>query len=140
MPRAKVKPEERQRVERACQSCKSSKKRCDGQEPCALCAKQNKADACTYGQASARSARPGPYPQHEHRPSLGGSCRDNDEGPSDQGDGIIEVHGQEQSRHANGRIEPGEDARLSPGKLSQSTSSQMMLNSKGETGRYFVDR
>lgn len=139
MPRAKVKPEERQRVERACQSCKSSKKRCDGQEPCALCAKQNRADACTYGRASARSARRGPYPQHEHRSSLGGSRRANDEDPSDQGDGMIEIHGKEHSLHANGRVGPGEDGRLSPGKPSQSTSSQMMLNSKGETGWYFVD-
>lgn len=137
MPRAKVKPEDRQRVERACQSCKASKKRCDGQEPCALCAKQNKADACTYGAASARSARRDPYPhgQHEHRRSLGGSRRANDEEPSGHGDGLVEAHGEEQLQHANGRAGSGEDARASPSEPSHTTSSQMMLNSKGETGR-----
>lgn len=135
MPRAKVKPEERQRVERACQSCKSSKKRCDGQEPCGLCVKQNRAEACTYGQAGARSARRGPYPQREHRRSLGGSSGANDEDPSNQGEGMVEGLGEEQSQHAVGRIGSGEDARVSPGEPSHTTSSQMMLNSKGETGR-----
>lgn len=48
MPRPKVKPQDRQRSARACDACKASKKRCDGNEPCRLCLKKGTQDTCTY--------------------------------------------------------------------------------------------
>lgn len=48
MPRPPVRPEDRQRVARACQTCKSSKKRCDGAQPCGSCSKKGLGDVCRY--------------------------------------------------------------------------------------------
>jgi hypothetical protein len=48
MPRRPVKPQDRQRVVRACDACKVSKKRCDGNQPCISCAKKGAGDACHF--------------------------------------------------------------------------------------------
>lgn len=48
MPRPKVKPQDRQRSIRACDTCKASKKRCDANQPCRLCLKKGTQDTCTY--------------------------------------------------------------------------------------------
>jgi hypothetical protein len=48
MPRRPVKPQDRQRVVRACDACKASKKRCDGNQPCIACAKKGADDACHF--------------------------------------------------------------------------------------------
>lgn len=48
MPRRPVRPQDRQRVARACDSCKSSKKRCDGLQPCRACEKRGGHDSCHY--------------------------------------------------------------------------------------------
>lgn len=48
MPRPKVKPQDRQRSARACDTCKASKKRCDANQPCRLCLKKGTQDTCTY--------------------------------------------------------------------------------------------
>lgn len=48
MPRPKVKPQDRQRSARACDTCKASKKRCDANQPCRLCVKKGTQDTCTY--------------------------------------------------------------------------------------------
>lgn len=48
MPRPKVKPQDRQRSARACDSCKASKKRCDANQPCRLCIKKGTQDSCTF--------------------------------------------------------------------------------------------
>lgn len=48
MPRPKVKPQDRQRSARACDSCKASKKRCDANQPCRLCIKKGTQDTCTF--------------------------------------------------------------------------------------------
>lgn len=48
MPRRPVKPQDRQRVVRACDACKSSKKRCDGNKPCNGCKKKGNSDTCHY--------------------------------------------------------------------------------------------
>lgn len=48
MPRPKVKPQDRQRSARACDSCKASKKRCDANQPCRLCIKKGTQDKCTF--------------------------------------------------------------------------------------------
>lgn len=48
MPRPKVKPQDRQRSVRACDTCKASKKRCDANQPCRLCLKKGTQDSCTY--------------------------------------------------------------------------------------------
>lgn len=48
MGRTKVRPDARRRVVRACQACKTGKRRCDGQQPCSRCATQNRASECRY--------------------------------------------------------------------------------------------
>lgn len=48
MPRRPVKPQDRQRVVRACDQCKSSKKRCDGSQPCSPCRKKGYDGICHY--------------------------------------------------------------------------------------------
>lgn len=48
MPRRPVNPQDRQRVVRACDSCKASKKRCDGVQPCSPCRKKSQDDTCHY--------------------------------------------------------------------------------------------
>ncbi|KAI6354084.1 hypothetical protein MCOR25_008753 [Pyricularia grisea] len=62
MPRPPVRPEDRQRVARACQTCKASKKRCDGVRPCGSCSKKGLGEICRYvpGRrgSSHRSRRP----------------------------------------------------------------------------------
>ncbi|KAK8189936.1 uncharacterized protein BKA78DRAFT_296209 [Phyllosticta capitalensis] len=54
MPRPKVLPENRQRAPQACLPCKSSKKRCDSQWPCASCVKRDCPGACVYQQSRKR--------------------------------------------------------------------------------------
>lgn len=49
MPRAKVAAQDRLRVAKACRSCRSSKRRCDGRRPCQVCAHRNQGSSCTYG-------------------------------------------------------------------------------------------
>jgi uncharacterized Zn finger protein (UPF0148 family) len=48
MPRQPVKPEDRQRVARACDACKASKKRCDGNQPCSACGRKGQVHSCRY--------------------------------------------------------------------------------------------
>ena len=48
MPRAKVKPEDRQRSSIACLPCKRAKIRCDSGTPCATCAKRGREASCIY--------------------------------------------------------------------------------------------
>jgi hypothetical protein len=48
MPRPKVRPENRQRVSRACLACKASKIRCDSQQPCAACVRREHGSSCVY--------------------------------------------------------------------------------------------
>ncbi|KAL5406760.1 hypothetical protein PMIN03_007558 [Paraphaeosphaeria minitans] len=59
MPRRPVKPEDRQRVARACDQCKASKKRCNGSQPCDACGKKGSSEACHY----TRGRRLHPLPQ-----------------------------------------------------------------------------
>lgn len=60
MPRRPVKPQDRQRVVRACDSCKASKKRCDGMQPCNACEKKGHNDLCRY----TAGRRHHPLPRH----------------------------------------------------------------------------
>lgn len=63
MPRPRVKPQDRQRSERACDPCKASKKRCDAGKPCRPCVKKGIHESCTYTSSSrARRSRPGTPP------------------------------------------------------------------------------
>jgi hypothetical protein len=48
MPRRPVNPQDRQRVVRACDQCKSSKKRCDGSQPCKPCERKGYHGICHY--------------------------------------------------------------------------------------------
>ena len=48
MPRRPVRPEDRQRVARACDTCKSSKKRCNGNQPCDTCIKKGHVESCHF--------------------------------------------------------------------------------------------
>lgn len=57
MPRPPVPPEQRQRVSKACDICKASKRRCDARLPCSACVKRNATDACSYSQPG-RQKRP----------------------------------------------------------------------------------
>ncbi|KAH8719250.1 hypothetical protein GQ44DRAFT_762120 [Phaeosphaeriaceae sp. PMI808] len=58
MPRRPVKPQDRQRVVRACDRCKASKKRCDGLQPCNGCKQKARDDSCQY--TAGRRHRPPP--------------------------------------------------------------------------------
>lgn len=60
MPRRPVKPQDRQRVVRACDQCKSSKKRCDGSQPCTPC--QKKGYDCNCHYTAGRRHHPLPQP------------------------------------------------------------------------------
>ncbi|KAJ4989221.1 hypothetical protein SVAN01_05300 [Stagonosporopsis vannaccii] len=60
MPRRPVKPQDRQRVVRACDQCKSSKKRCDGSQPCKPCLKKGYDGICHY--TAGRRHHPLPQP------------------------------------------------------------------------------
>jgi hypothetical protein len=60
MPRQPVKPQERQRVVRACEGCKASKKRCDGNQPCKSCQKKGYNGSCHY--TAGRRHHPLPQP------------------------------------------------------------------------------
>ena len=60
MPRRPVKPQDRQRVVRACDQCKSSKKRCDGSQPCSPCQKKGYDGICHY--TAGRRHHPLPQP------------------------------------------------------------------------------
>ena len=48
MPRPKVRPENRQRSDRACLACKASKIRCNSQHPCGSCLRRDQAESCIY--------------------------------------------------------------------------------------------
>ncbi|KIW17522.1 hypothetical protein PV08_04716 [Exophiala spinifera] len=54
MPRPKVRPEDRQRAVKACIPCKSSKKRCDAQQPCSNCVRKRAAETCEYAESMVR--------------------------------------------------------------------------------------
>ncbi|PLN74536.1 fungal-specific transcription factor domain-domain-containing protein [Aspergillus taichungensis] len=56
MPRAKVDPKHRQRADKACLACRSSKKRCSGTFPCTKCVRTGRADSCA---ASVQLRTPG---------------------------------------------------------------------------------
>lgn len=60
MPRQPVKPQDRQRVVRACDQCKASKKRCDGSQPCRPCQKKGYDCGCHY--TAGRRHHPLPQP------------------------------------------------------------------------------
>ena len=57
MPRAKIRPEDRQRCERACTACKASKVRCDSQLPCGGCMRRKKENECIYTPQDGRRRR-----------------------------------------------------------------------------------
>ncbi|KAF2031998.1 hypothetical protein EK21DRAFT_19689, partial [Setomelanomma holmii] len=61
MPRRPVNPQYRQRVVRACDRCKSSKKRCDGKQPCKSCEKKGYEGVCHY--TAGRRLHPLPRPE-----------------------------------------------------------------------------
>jgi Fungal Zn(2)-Cys(6) binuclear cluster domain len=55
MPRPKVKPQDRRRSRKACDTCKSSKKRCDANLPCVLCVRKGVASSCSYSVTGRRN-------------------------------------------------------------------------------------
>lgn len=64
MPRARVKPQDRVRVAKACEYCKLSRKRCDGGRPCSLCLKKDLADSCSYSLPTPREQPPAVHASH----------------------------------------------------------------------------
>ena len=70
MPRAPVKPQDRQRIGRACDSCKVSKKRCNGHQPCVTCEKKGHHNVCHYTV----DRRHNPRPRHNSAVSRQHSC------------------------------------------------------------------
>lgn len=62
MPRRPVKPQDRQRVVRACDQCKASKKRCDGSQPCTPCQKKGCDRNCHYTAGRRHHPLPQPTP------------------------------------------------------------------------------
>lgn len=55
MPRPRVKPEDRRRSVRACDTCKHLKKRCDSLIPCTPCTKKGISESCEYSEKTRRS-------------------------------------------------------------------------------------
>nr|POE74027.1 oleate activated transcription factor 3 [Quercus suber] len=53
MPRPKVTPENRRRVQRACEPCRTSKRRCDGAQPCRVCVRRGQLTTCVYASQDA---------------------------------------------------------------------------------------
>lgn len=58
MGRSKVPQDARRRVQQACQPCKTSKRRCDGGQPCSRCLKQNRQRQCNYEVSQAQIESP----------------------------------------------------------------------------------
>lgn len=123
MPRAKVKPENRQRSVKACQPCKTSKTRCDAESPCAACVKRGRTHACVYVSSSTRdhtrseststkspSLAQESLSQQQPLPGFSGPTRQNGN--------------QSSNREASQRT-------WAPGS-SQRTRSRLLLSSKGE--------
>ncbi|KAF3009225.1 hypothetical protein E8E14_008584 [Neopestalotiopsis sp. 37M] len=54
MPRPKVRPEDRRRSVRACDTCKHLKKRCDSLLPCTPCTKKGISESCEYSEKTRR--------------------------------------------------------------------------------------
>lgn len=50
MPRPKVRPEDRRRSVKACDTCKQLKKRCDSLTPCTPCTKKGIPESCGYSE------------------------------------------------------------------------------------------
>lgn len=50
MARAKVLPQNRKRIVRACQSCRLSKRRCNGAVPCSVCVRRRISHECSYSR------------------------------------------------------------------------------------------
>lgn len=69
MPRRPVKPQDRQRVVRACDQCKSSKKRCDGSQPCSPCQKKGYDGVCHYTAGRRHHPLPQPQPMLSQAPA-----------------------------------------------------------------------
>ena len=57
MPRPRVRPENRIRCSRACDSCKASKIRCNSRLPCAACIKRNRPGDCSFATPTNRPVR-----------------------------------------------------------------------------------
>ncbi|KAH8682636.1 hypothetical protein BX600DRAFT_506210 [Xylariales sp. PMI_506] len=62
MPRRLVGPETRLRTAQACDTCKSAKKRCDGNQPCNTCWRKGLSSSCRYATARRRHRRRLPLP------------------------------------------------------------------------------
>lgn len=58
MPRARVDPQNRRRVPRACDVCRRRKEKCDGNLPCGHCRSRNKGHSCRYAQSCSSSSNP----------------------------------------------------------------------------------
>ncbi|TLD24118.1 hypothetical protein PspLS_06386 [Pyricularia sp. CBS 133598] len=81
MPRPPVRPEDRQRVARACQTCKASKKRCDGVQPCGSCSKKGLGDICRYvpgRRGSSHKSRRSAASRNSNRASVEDVCDNED--------------------------------------------------------------
>ena len=58
MPRARVDPRNRKRVQRACEVCRKRKEKCDGNLPCGHCRSRNKGHSCGYARPWSSSSNP----------------------------------------------------------------------------------
>ncbi|KAK9771621.1 putative Zn(2)-C6 fungal-type domain-containing protein [Seiridium cardinale] len=76
MPRPKVRPEDRQRSSRACNSCKASKIRCDSQLPCSACLRRKRASSCTYRDIDRRRRTNASRRADDHDGHIPQSARD----------------------------------------------------------------
>lgn len=73
MPRPKVAPQNRQRASRACMKCRSSKKRCNGQQPCLNCIRKGRAGSCVFTDSV---ASPNDLGDARAAPTMPASSRD----------------------------------------------------------------
>ncbi|KAK6085228.1 C6 transcription factor [Seiridium cupressi] len=82
MPRPRVRPEDRQRSSRACNSCKASKIRCNSQIPCSACLRRKRASSCTYTDIDRRRRTSTSRRANDHDSHIPQSARDTQ--PADQ--------------------------------------------------------
>lgn len=131
MPRPRVRPEERQRAAKACLPCKSSKKRCDAQQPCSNCVRRRAMSSCIYADSSRTRNH------HEARQSLAASSQrmpTEDVNNLSVDESILSTESPDYTNSPRQR-DSARGSTGSPQVPRRLTGSRPFLNSKGEKGK-----
>lgn len=127
MPRPRVRPEDRQRAAKACLPCKSSKKRCDAQQPCSNCVRRRAASSCSYAESSHVRHQDGRRKQSASQTHY---SEDVDRTSVDESNASQETP--ECINPASRELHHSSNTAPTPRRLT--TGGRLLLNSKGEKG------